>query len=489
MILNGDFTGALSMQATVERNEPCPCGSGKKYKRCCLSVPSVQTPIEQDTDWLCMRRCEGETVNTLIDFLMEEFNPDILMIAAEEFTFLGTFDLDEGIREQLFLYWYLFNWRVPLEKEKEETTIAKLCLRDYPERFSSYQKQFIRQISCSPFTFYLIQDVVPGRRLALKDILLQQEVIVKEMQGTQNARKGMILYGRHVTLDGQSILVGLAPGVLLNHCFSTIIELRQRIQEDRGLQHLAEQDLEALDEPIRLAYFTLSAIADKPISLTNSDQEPLIMHDIFYDLTCAPREAFDKLRSLCPDEMQEPCDRRRKQNFSLPWARIHDRSSAMENTILGHLTIKGAKLHVSVNSENRAKHIQREIQQRLGNAATLVKIETISCRSSEEVRSFKPRSRPRAPLQITGELREKVKTLNSKYYVDWLDKQIPALGGVTPRQAAQTPEGREKLEALLLQFEASSQASAAKNEDWMTIDTEFLKRELGLSTMLAAAEK
>ena len=24
----------------VGRNEPCPCGSGKKFKRCCLNTPS-----------------------------------------------------------------------------------------------------------------------------------------------------------------------------------------------------------------------------------------------------------------------------------------------------------------------------------------------------------------------------------------------------------------------------------------------------------------
>ena len=25
----------------IKRNDPCPCGSGKKYKKCCLLQPSV----------------------------------------------------------------------------------------------------------------------------------------------------------------------------------------------------------------------------------------------------------------------------------------------------------------------------------------------------------------------------------------------------------------------------------------------------------------
>lgn len=28
----------VSSEPKVGRNDPCPCGSGKKYKKCCLSV-------------------------------------------------------------------------------------------------------------------------------------------------------------------------------------------------------------------------------------------------------------------------------------------------------------------------------------------------------------------------------------------------------------------------------------------------------------------
>jgi len=29
----------------IGRNEPCPCGSGKKYKKCCLSKVEASTPV------------------------------------------------------------------------------------------------------------------------------------------------------------------------------------------------------------------------------------------------------------------------------------------------------------------------------------------------------------------------------------------------------------------------------------------------------------
>lgn len=36
-----EWTARLTRAATVGRNDPCPCGSGKKYKKCCLNKGSI----------------------------------------------------------------------------------------------------------------------------------------------------------------------------------------------------------------------------------------------------------------------------------------------------------------------------------------------------------------------------------------------------------------------------------------------------------------
>jgi len=35
-IRSNQFLGVPVISYKIGRNEPCPCGSGKKYKRCCL---------------------------------------------------------------------------------------------------------------------------------------------------------------------------------------------------------------------------------------------------------------------------------------------------------------------------------------------------------------------------------------------------------------------------------------------------------------------
>ncbi|MGH2750101.1 MAG: hypothetical protein ACRDK3_04405 [Actinomycetota bacterium] len=60
----------------------------------------------------------------------------------------------------------------------------------------------------------------------------------------------------------------------------------------------------------------------------------------------------------------------------------------------------------------------------------------------------------------------------------WLDEEVPALGGLTPRQAAGDDEGRLALEALLRDFEHRSAHNRAAGRN--DIDVEALRAELGM---------
>lgn len=34
------------MNEKIGRNDPCPCGSGKKFKQCCISKPPAPKPLK-----------------------------------------------------------------------------------------------------------------------------------------------------------------------------------------------------------------------------------------------------------------------------------------------------------------------------------------------------------------------------------------------------------------------------------------------------------
>ncbi len=57
----------------------------------------------------------------------------------------------------------------------------------------------------------------------------------------------------------------------------------------------------------------------------------------------------------------------------------------------------------------------------------------------------------------------------------WCGESIPALGGLTPRQAAEDPTRREQLERLLASFDAIETPPGA-----FTMRTDHLRALLGL---------
>ncbi|HSA92755.1 MAG TPA: SEC-C metal-binding domain-containing protein, partial [Terriglobales bacterium] len=55
------------MNGYVGRNDPCPCGSGKKYKKCCLEAEGPQQGVA--VAWQAGAPSTGQTLVTELDDL------------------------------------------------------------------------------------------------------------------------------------------------------------------------------------------------------------------------------------------------------------------------------------------------------------------------------------------------------------------------------------------------------------------------------------
>jgi hypothetical protein len=75
-------------------------------------------------------------------------------------------------------------------------------------------------------------------------------------------------------------------------------------------------------------------------------------------------------------------------------------------------------------------------------------------------------------------MRETLRAIKERHYMDWLDESIPALGGMTPRAAAQNPRRRPGLENLLKSME-NREARVHEDERF---DMRRLRRELGFES-------
>jgi hypothetical protein len=93
-----------------------------------------------------------------------------------------------------------------------------------------------------------------------------------------------------------------------------------------------------------------------------------------------------------------------------------------------------------------------------------------SCSQSKDRVTARTARTPRS-----GELSEVEAELARQHWVRWLDTRVPALGNRTPRQAARTAIGRERLEALLADFAQRSTA-----DSHIAPDLQALRRALAL---------
>lgn len=67
-----------------------------------------------------------------------------------------------------------------------------------------------------------------------------------------------------------------------------------------------------------------------------------------------------------------------------------------------------------------------------------------------------------------------------RHYANWADETIPALGGLTPRQAITTPAGLERVKGLLREYEDGEQRRSA-TQGRPAVSYQFLWDALGIS--------
>jgi hypothetical protein len=213
----------------------------------------------------------------------------------------------------------------------------------------------------------------------------------------------------------------------------------------------------------------------------------MAMHTLRYEID-SPEQAARALAGLHASSGagDEPAVARRRDGAGrvvgaeIDWTRQEDGTGASLNTVLGFIRIDGRRMTVEVNSARRAEVIKEEIAHRLGDGARL------KATMVEDVEAALRRMQAEGPAEQDLEMEDQQRALDEdpevqrliqetleQHYQGWPDEPLPALQGRTPREAVGDADGREVVEALLLDFERSQPAEGGFNFD-------SVRRELGL---------
>ena len=447
------------------RNAPCPCGSGKKYKKCCLS--NKVTPPE-DLHYRRLSRALDKLMPRLIDHGLTVFGELAEGVAVFEFFNWpepGEEPNEEAIERagMLFWPWFVFNWTYNSHEDEdvmldgpEGATVAEVYL-DYKKIDpQSLEGKLIFASNRRPYSFLEIVAVRPGQSVQTRDVLTGEEMWVQERLGSEILKKGDIIYGRAIQVDGVGMFLGLSAFALPPRMKPQLIELRRFLSRGKRKVTLVELDEWALE--IRDVYLGLDRALHTPPELRNTDGDPMEFHTLIYDIDSSDL-SVKKLAPLCltesVDEIRAAAvkdENGKIHRATFDWHRKNNRKhKGMHDTVLGHIEIDGNQMRVTVNSVQRAKMIRKEIEKRLGTGARF-RIDEIS-NFDQMMESFDKRSLPGDDRMQRPEVRHHIEQMLQMHWYNWMDEKISALGYQTPRQAIQTADGREAVEALLLDAE------------------------------------
>jgi hypothetical protein len=473
---------------TIGRNDPCPCGSGKKFKHCHgrSSVPA------QDAVYFRNRRLDAESGELLMKFARKQFGDDALKLAWEEYHFSDEIPFDmSGPDADSFMRWFTFNW----QPEGEET-LAELFLTEEGSKLDPDVRRFIGATLHSPYSLFQTLSVISGTGLILRDILRKREFHVTEKSASMILEKGHILLARVVELDGVFFFMGTGAFVISPHNLDHVLTLRAVLEKAASLIDgaVSSETLLEHEEDLREAYFDIEdEQQNQKLEIRNTDGDALAFHTMIYEISSFDR-TFRALKNLeqkatgsTDAELLAEAEKGKAgqpTKLVLHWLKPAKKGTLGGNTNVATLTISKTRLVVEVNSEQRSKRIQKEIKKRLGDDAVLLRTTVTSQEGiMKEAAKEKARGKPAKEsehdrlMRESPEARAFLKEMMEKHWADWPDTSLPALRGMTPCKAARHPEGRELLESLLMDFDLRNQE---QDDKFLRVDTAKLRKKLGM---------
>ena len=388
--LRGVIRRLRSTPATkVGRNQPCPCGSGRKYKVCHLREEVHPLP---DRVALVYARLLTWAARWVVD----EAPPGVK--SPDPMLMLDLAIFEGGLAEE-----YLQR-RGPLLREDERALI---------ERWLSSRPQ--------P---YEVSDAKAGTWITLRPLLDGDPVTLHDRLLSQTARPGDVMVARIVD-SGEGPTVATNP---------------------HAVPPLRRPDLIALFDEFTpealLAFFDQA-----PPVLQNRDGHDLVLCEVTFEVPAAGATAAWRRLAASLTDKDGP--------DTLLWGRDLDE----ETLHLGTVTRKSRLWTLRTNSRERMEELESFVFEAAPNARLVSSTATPAREAAES-------APPPSQEPMTPELQEAVRQHIERYESKWVDDEIPALDGLTPRQAlAAGAVARKKLEALLdgmEQLESENSMSAKR---------------------------
>jgi hypothetical protein len=320
-----------------------------------------------------------------------------------------------------------------------------------------------------------VRESVPGKSMILEDLLSGEKRLVQEASASRSLVARDVIVGRVVNFGDVSVIDGMYPRALPPEEASDVVEQVLRVLKVKPVPiHWLREGLCAR----LIVTFWKNAVEDyderrsTPPRLQNTDGDLFRLTVDCYRFDPAGRDTIEAavaaLKGAC--SIDENDDDTHSITFIKSGNRLHEH---WENMTIGVVITTENELRIETNSTRRANALRKPIEKACRGLITDHR--RTQTDAAELFASARDTETPLAvPKPMDAEIQAVVRYEKANHYENWLDASIPALGGKTPRQAAQSINGREALNALLKTIENRE----AREPEATRYDVNILRRVL-----------
>jgi hypothetical protein len=440
------------------RNDPCTCGSGKKYKKCCLpklEAEATELLVWKEADTRLIERAAGflDEMNPAMDELIDQYwDGDVPP---------GWFRQISEIEMQQLIAWATLDWR----PEAGAPTVAERMAAEQP--LDERQQQILASMMGSYTSVYEVVRIERGRGVQLENVLEGGSVFVSDRMFAETADKWLICFCRvyragpfHFILPPSGSCSPADKDEVIRRLEDSFKTYREEFPEAafsdmlRAWPHIFPH----LDRELRQRKLVLP-------QLQNFDGDAVVFCKATFEVQ-DPEAVAAAIRKAPEFEPGTPSGK----EAAFVWIRRHGK----DNRILGSVALEGTRMVLECNSRSRLER-GIELLENMGQVEVVNRTEQEVAEAMQKHRAA-PRE-DRAPADIPEDVaRAIVQQHLEQHYERWPHMPLPALGGRTPAEAAATPEGRQQLEQLFRHMEFT----IARSPQDVQYDFNKLRRRLGL---------
>jgi hypothetical protein len=428
------------------RNDLCPCGSGKKYKKCHGAYEGEAEQIEALYDF------DANLLREIGDWAVGRFGQRWRELAAEYLT-------EETLQFDVPLFMYV----VPIDGK----TSAEWFSEEQGTNLDPRKRGFLNANTRAWLSVWDVTQVEPGRGVEVTDLLTKETRKVREVAASQTLTPRDMILARIIDIEGASIFAGVHRQPLLPRgAMDVVDDLRKTKQLMGGVSpdNLRELKTSRLIVAMweREAADLIERAKRGPMP-HNIDGDDLMYTADSYRFAAADREAIDKALGQFPVvERERPGDAIR-YTFA--------RTDA-DGTVIGSAFLVADRLRLESNSVRRGDELRERIEAAVGKL--------LDGHEREHLDPLSPAAGPDESLresEALGPIKgEAVREQKERFYKNWADSPIPALGERTPRQAMKSEKYRQRLELMLREVTNIE----ARQPEAERFDTSVLYEALGL---------